>query len=167
MDGNEFKRRFLPYNGLIYKISYAITYDKQEAEDTVQDVFEKLWKIRGTLTTLQNDEAFIISIAKNMALDRYRRRQNRPSILLSTLPDTFGEELAENNIEQKELLGKVEDLLSTLPESQQMAMRLRHFSDLPIPQVAETMQVTQTNVRQLLSRARKTIKEKLENVYAK
>lgn len=167
MDGNEFKRRFLPYNGIIYKISYAITYDKQEAEDTVQDVFEKLWKIRGTLTTLQNDEAFIISIAKNMALDRYRRRQNRPSILLSTLPDTFGEELAENNIEQKELLGKVEDLLSTLPESQQMAMRLRHFSDLPIPQVAETMQVTQTNVRQLLSRARKTIKEKLENVYAK
>jgi len=167
MDGNEFKRRFLPYNGLICIISYAITYDKQEAEDTVQDVFEKLWKIRGTLTTLQNDEAFIISIAKNMALDRYRRRQNRPSILLSTLPDTFGEELAENNIEQKELLGKVEDLLSTLPESQQMAMRLRHFSDLPIPQVAETMQVTQTNVRQLLSRARKTIKEKLENVYAK
>jgi RNA polymerase sigma-70 factor (ECF subfamily) len=167
MDGNEFKRRFLPYNGIIYKISYAITYDKQEAEDTVQDVFEKLWKIRGTLTTLQNDEAFIISIAKNMALDRYRRRQNRPSILLSTLPDTFGEESAENNIEQKELLGKVEDLLSTLPESQQMAMRLRHFSDLPIPQVAETMQVTQTNVRQLLSRARKTIKEKLENVYAK
>lgn len=167
MDGNEFKRRFLPLNGLIYKISYAITYDKQEAEDTVQDVYEKLWKIRETLTTIQNNEAFVISIAKNMALDRYRRRQSRPGILLSTLPDTFGEESAENNIEQKEMLGKVEDLLTTLPESQQMAMRLRHFSDLPIPQVAETMQVTETNVRQLLSRARKTIKEKLENVYAK
>jgi len=36
-----------------------------------------------------------------------------------------------------------------------------------IPQVAEAMQLTQTNVRQLLSRARRTIKEKFENIYAR
>lgn len=167
MEGNEFKSRFLPFNGLIYRISFAITCDRQEAEDVVQEVYEKLWKIRETLPMVQHDEAYIISITRNMALDRYRRKLSRPSIPVSSLYDLFEEESADNTVEQKEMLGKVENLLATLPESQQMAMRLRHFSDLPIPQVAETMQLTQTNVRQLLSRARRTIKEKFENIYAR
>ncbi len=167
MEGNEFKKRFLPFNGLIYRISFAITCDRQEAEDIVQEVYEKLWKMRETLTTVQHDEAYIISIARNMALDRYRRKLSRKSISVSLLHDLLEEESADNSIEQREMLGNVENLLVTLPQPQQMAVRLRHFSDLPIPQVAEAMQLTQTNVRQLLSRARRTIKEKFENIYAK
>jgi RNA polymerase sigma-70 factor (ECF subfamily) len=46
MDGNEFKRRFLSFSELIFRYSYTITGDKEEAEDIVQEVFEKLWKIR-------------------------------------------------------------------------------------------------------------------------
>jgi RNA polymerase sigma-70 factor (ECF subfamily) len=167
MEGNEFKSRFLPFNGLIYRISFAITCDRQEAEDIVQEVYEKLWKIRETLATVQHDEAYIISITRNMALDRYRRKLNWQTIQTSSLYDLCEEESAYNSIEQNEMLGNVEDLLATLPQAQQMAVRLRHFSDLPIPQVAEAMQLTQTNVRQLLSRARRTIKEKFENIYAK
>ncbi len=167
MEGNEFKSRFLPFNGLIYRISYAITYDRQEAEDIVQEVYEKLWKIRETLATVQHEEAYIISMTRNMALDRYRRKLSRQTIPVSSQYDLCEEESEVNSIEQKEMLGNVEYLLVTLPQAQQMAMRLRHFSDLPISQVAETMQLTQTNVRQLLSRARRTIKEKFENIYAK
>lgn len=167
MEGNEFKSRFLPFNGLIYRISFAITCDRQEAEDIVQEVYEKLWKIRETLAMVQHDEAYIISIARNMALDRYRRKLSRKSISVSSLHDLLEEESADNSIEQREMLGNVENLLATFPQPQQMAMRLRHYSDLPIPQVAEAMQLTQTNVRQLLSRARRTIKEKFENIYAK
>lgn len=167
MDGDEFKSRFLPFNGLIYRISFAITCDMQEAEDIVQEVYEKLWKIRETLATVRHDEAYIISITRNMALDRYRRKLNRQTIPASSLYDLCEEESEDNNMEHKEMLGNVEILLASLPQSQQMAMRLRHFSDLPIPQVAETMQLTQTNVRQLLSRARRTLKEKFENIYAK
>ncbi|HBT85023.1 MAG TPA: hypothetical protein DEB12_03855 [Porphyromonadaceae bacterium] len=56
MDGNEFKSRFLPFTKLIYKISFAITRDKEDAEDVVQEVFEKLWKSRDSLTSVLNVE---------------------------------------------------------------------------------------------------------------
>jgi RNA polymerase sigma-70 factor (ECF subfamily) len=46
-----------------------------------------------------------------------------------------------------------------------LAIRLRHFSDMSILQIADTMEITQENVRQLLSRARRTIKDKMEKIY--
>jgi RNA polymerase sigma-70 factor (ECF subfamily) len=43
-----------------------------------------------------------------------------------------------------------------------MAIRLRHFAGQPLSEIAEAMQLTEINVRQLLSRGRKTLKEKMK-----
>ena len=165
MDGNEFKSRFLPFTKLIYKISFAITRDKEDAEDIVQEVFEKLWKSRDSLTSVLNDEAYITTVAKNMALDRYRSKAKRNILSLADVNEIHADGYIDSKIEQRETMINVEKLICTLPSSQQMVIRLRHFSDLSIFQIAETMQLTQENVRQLLSRGRRTIKEKIEKIY--
>ena len=67
MDGNEFKRRFLSFSELIFRYSFTITGDSVEAEDIVQEVFEKLWKIRDSLSAVKSDEAYILSVTRNMA----------------------------------------------------------------------------------------------------
>ncbi|HBG58722.1 RNA polymerase sigma factor [Proteiniphilum sp. UBA1028] len=165
MDGNEFKSRFLPFSGLIYRISFVVTGDREDSEDIVQEVYEKLWKIRETLSAVQNDEAYIISVTRNMALDRYRYNTRRQTVSVTSVTDLTEEEFDEKKNEQKEMLRSIENVLCTLPQSQQMVVRLRHFTDLSVPQIAETMKLTQANVRQLLSRARRTIKEKFEKLY--
>lgn len=165
MDGNEFKCRFLSFNGLIYQISFAVTGDREESEDIVQEVYEKLWKIRETLSTVQNDEAYIITVTKNMALDRYRSKSRRQTLSISSVHDLCEDGSGENKMEQKEMLQHVENLLCSLPQSQQTVVRLRHFADLSVSQIAETMQLTELNVRQLLSRARRTIKKKIGKYY--
>jgi len=165
MDGNEFKRRFLSFSELIFRYSFTITGDNDEAGDIVQEVFERLWKIRDSLSTVQSDEAYIISVTKNMALDHCRARSRKQMITLSAENDFGDEGESEKMIEEKEMLQNIEDLLCTLPPSQQTAVRLRHFADLPISQIAETMQQSELNVRQLLSRGRRTIKEKIEKLY--
>lgn len=165
MDGNEFKRRFLSFSELIFRYSFTITGDRVEAEDIVQEVFEKLWKIRDTLSTVQNEEAYVLSITKNMALDRYRAKSRQQMIAITSANELNDDGLAEKKIEQKEMLQHIENLLCSLPPSQQMAVRLRHFADLSISQIAETMQQSELNVRQLLSRGRRTIKEKMQKLY--
>lgn len=165
MDGNEFKSRFLPFTKLIYNISFAITRDKEDAEDIVQEVFEKLWKSRDSLTSILNDEAYITTVAKNMALDRYRSKTKRNILPLTDVNEIHEDGFIDSKIEQREAMINVEKLICTLPDSQQMVIRLRHFGDLSIFQIADTMQLTQENVRQLLSRGRRTIKEKIEKIY--
>ncbi|MDD4777720.1 MAG: RNA polymerase sigma factor [Fermentimonas sp.] len=165
MDGNEFKSRFLPFTKLIYKVSFAITRDKEDAEDIVQEVFEKLWKSRDSLSSVLNDEGYIITVARNLALDRYRSKTKRIILPFAEVSEIYEDGFIDSKIEQKEKLINVEKLICTLPQSQQTVIRLRHFGDLSIFQIAETMELTQENVRQLLSRGRRTIKEKIEKIY--
>ena len=47
MDGNEFKRRFLSFSELIFRYSFTITGDKEEAGDIVQEVFLALSRDTG------------------------------------------------------------------------------------------------------------------------
>lgn len=99
-----------------------------------------------------------------MALDRYRYKAKRQTSPLNNIVEV-NHEVTHDIIEHKEALSNVEKLLSTLPQTQQLAIRLRHFSDMSILQIADTMEITQENVRQLLSRARRTIKDKMEKIY--
>lgn len=165
MDGNEFKSRFMPYIDLIFNISFAITGDREDAEDIVQEVYEKLWNSRESLSKIQNDQGYIAVVTKNMALDRYRRKTKLHTIPLSNVNEARENDFFENKIEQEEMLNNIRKLLYTLPQSQQIAIKLRHFSDLSISQIADIMQITRENVRQLLSRARRTIKVKIEQYY--
>lgn len=165
MNSDEFKRRFLSFHRLIYRISYAVLGNKDDAEDIVQEVFEKLWRQRENLPEIQNDEAYIVSVTKNLALDRIRSQSRYRILPIETENDVSDAGQSERNIEAKEMLQNIENLMCVLPVSQQSVIRLRHFADLPIPEVAETLQLTEVNVRQLLSRARKTMKEKIEKIY--
>jgi len=75
-------------------------------------------------------------------------------------PGDDGEVLSR--LEAKEQLQHLEQMLTTLPANQQTVIRLRHFANQPFPEIATAMQLTEMNVRQLLSRARRTLKEKMK-----
>ncbi len=162
MEGSEFKQRFLRYSGQIFRYAFAVTGDRQEAEDIVQDVFEKLWKMREMLTVVENDEAYVVSVARNRSLDRLRMIARRRTTTLTPAmePGEVGDELSR--LEAKDHLHSLERLLDTLPVNQQTAIRLRHFTGEPLPEIATAMQLTEVNVRQLLSRARRTLKDKMK-----
>lgn len=162
MEGGEFKQRFLAYSGLIYRYAIAVTGDRMDAEDIVQEVYEKLWKLRETLSMVENDEAYVVSVTRNCSLDHLRKKsRHRITAITPALePEDDGEVLA--GLEAKEQLQQVEQLLSTLPENQQRAICLRHYAGQPLSEIAAVMQLTEMNVRQLLSRARRNLKDKMK-----
>lgn len=162
MEGGEFKQRFLGYSGLIYRYAFAVTGDSTDAEDIVQEVFEKLWKIRETMATIENDEAYVVSVARNCSLDHIRKQSRHRITALTPTMEAEDDGGALTGLEAKEQLQQVEQLLSTLPENQQRAIRLRHYVGQPLPEIAAVMQLTEMNVRQLLSRARRNLKEKMK-----
>ena len=118
--------------------------------------------MREMLTAVENDEAYVVSVARNSSLDRLRKRSRHRTTTLSAAMEPGDEGEMLNRLEAMEELRHMERLLSTLPENQQMAIRLRHFAGQPLSEIAEAMQLTEINVRQLLSRGRKTLKEKMK-----
>lgn len=167
MNNDEFKKRFLSFHSLIYRISYNILENSDDAHDVSQEVYIKLWEQRNNLENVRNDEAFVVTMTKNLSIDMLRSNHRKATPIIEE-KDVVCEDWEENRLDARDQLSNVMKCMNALPATQQQAIRLRHFADMSIPEIAQQTNQTEGNVRQLLSRARRTMKEILnrnENGY--
>jgi RNA polymerase sigma-70 factor (ECF subfamily) len=95
--------------------------------------------------------------ARNLCLDRLRGR--RPRLEVSTaLADDGGPP------DEGDVAGIVERLMAALPPGQSTVMRLRDVECMETGEIARVMGISETAVRMSLSRARSTVREKLEKI---
>jgi RNA polymerase sigma-70 factor (ECF subfamily) len=159
MDGESFKRQFLPYHPRLYRIAYALTGNSQDAEDILQDTYCKLWNKREELSRINNTEAFCITLVKNRCFDLLRSPgKNRLEEGFENLPLSTGISPETEAIGQDESR-QIQRLIDKLPEKQRQVIRLRAIDDCSLEEIEEITGLSAVNVRVLLSRARKIVKE--------
>ena len=160
MNNDEFKKRFLSFHSLIYRISYNILENRDDADDVSQEVYIKLWEQRNNLKNVRNDEAFVVTMTKNLSIDLLRNNYRKATSVIEN-KNIICEHREEERIDARDELSNLMKCMNALPQKQQEVIRLRHFADMSITEIAKTTGQTETNIRQLLSRARRTMKEKL------
>ena len=158
MEASEFKLRFLPLSRRMYWAAWRLTENKEEAEDLMQDVFLRLWTQRDTLPDIQNAEAYCVRLIQRRFLDLRRSRHTEASLPqdISLLPS--GEDLYRE-AEIRDHAEQAHRLIEALPEQQRQVIILRDIEDQPYDDIAQRTGLTQVNVRTLLSRARRAIRE--------
>ena len=162
MEAETFKQRFLPFHPKLYRIALALVESPEDAEDILQEAYARLWSKRASLEAVQNPEAFAITIVRNLCLDFLRSpRSNSRSEPLEaiTLPS---EDSPDQQVELRDQLRQVRRLIEELPPNQRQVIRLRGMEDCSLEEIAQITGFSDANVRTLLSRARKYIKEKLK-----
>jgi RNA polymerase sigma-70 factor (ECF subfamily) len=164
MNTESFKRQFLPYHPRLYRIAYALTGNSQDAEDMLQDAYCKLWNKREELSGLSNPEAFCITLVKNLCFDLLRLPgKNRLEEGFENLPLSTGSSPETEAIGQDESR-QIQRLIDKLPEKQRQVIRLRAIDDCSLEEIEEITGLSAVNVRVLLSRARKIVKEQYVKV---
>ena len=153
MDQAEFAARLIPLKDKIFRFARAILSDVSEAEDVTQDVFEKLWKSRGSLDGCTNLEAFVMVSVRNLCYDRLGMLRNET--------DNAAQEWATDHLDTHELLRRA---METLPEKQRTIMHLRDIENYDIDRIAEIVGMEGPTVRVLLSRARKRVRERFKAI---
>ena len=71
-------------------------------------------------------------------------------------------QLTEKELEEKEDIRRIQELIEQLPENQRQVIRLRGIEDCSYEDIEQITGLSSSNIRTLLSRARKLIREKLE-----
>lgn len=164
MDSSTFKEKYIPYHQKMYRIAYRLVEDACDAEDLVQEAYIKMWNKREELLSVNNPESYCIVILRNLCLDFLRAKSKHPAQSAEDMQIADEVEMI-SGIEQKEDIEYIETLLKQLPEQQQQVIRLRHFDDCSSEEIEQIMGLTSVNVRVLLSRARKRIKELFNSQY--
>lgn len=126
---------------------YAVTGDLAEAQDVVQEAFVRALDAPGRFADVSNPEAWLRTVAVNLAISRLRRRRVLERILHRSVPPS---PVPDPSPEHVALMGA----LHRLPAGQRYAIALHYLVDLPIEQVAETLGVTVGTVKSRLSRGR-------------
>ena len=163
MDVESFKRLFLPLHPKLFRIAYALVENKSDAEDILQDAYYKLWSRRNELADVRNPEAFCVTLVKNLCLDFLRSpRAGRhdEDVTLST------DSSPDKELEMQDKVEQVRHLINRLPENQRQVLRLRGIEDCSIDEIEQITGLSAVNIRVLLSRARKIIREQFEKYYA-
>ena len=163
MSAEEFKNIYYPLHHKLYRIAYALVNNADDSEDILQDTYCKLWSRRTELENIIQPEAFCVRLIKNLCLDFLRSPRNRyddepvETISITTESSPY------NELENKEKVQQVEALIEQLPEKQRIVIQLRGCSDCSLEEIEVLTGESAANVRVLLSRARKTLKNMLLN----
>jgi RNA polymerase sigma-70 factor (ECF subfamily) len=161
MTAEEFKRIFYPFHPKLYRMAFALLNNAADAEDMLQDTYYKLWSRRTELTDILQPEAFCIRLLKNLCLDFLRAPKNRLDDQPVEIINMTTETTPDVELESKEKIQQIEALIEQLPEKQRIVMQMRGCGDCSLEEIEAATGESAANVRVLLSRARKTLKEKI------
>ena len=134
--------------------------NKDEAQDVVQDLLEKLWKMRNSLNRYKNLEALSIKMTKNLCLDRLKHEKIKIQ-KAHEIADTIDLLSDTNNYDETNLSEIIKLSINELPEKQRLIIHLRDVEGIELSEIADIMEIDINAVRMNLSRGRTTIKEKL------
>ena len=163
MENISFRTTVLPLSDRLFRLALRITMNRAEAEDVVQDTLLKVWEQRNEWEQINNLEAFAIATCRNRALDILKRagRNTAPLEVVDKRQQTADNGLQA--LEAREQLSLVRQVMDELPEIQRSIMMLRDIEGKTYQEIAEAMDISETQVKVYLHRARTTIKEKLKN----
>ena len=153
----DIKRDILPLKNIMYRLALRITLNSQEAEDVVQDVIIKLWKMREQLEGVDNLEAYTLRMVRNLALDRQRMKVNQTENIDGM--DFLSSSSVEASIETEERISNIRQAMERLPEKQRIAMQLRDFEGLSYKEISNIMEITEDQVKVNIFRARQAIRQ--------
>lgn len=166
MDADRFKSLYLGFHPKLYRVAFALVGNAADAEDLLQEVYAKLWNMRGQLTDVRSPEAFAVTMTRNVCLDFLRSADGRRKRTeIDKVPLREPDPPPDQRTEARDLLGRVREVIDRLPGNQRQVLRMRAIEEFSLEEIAEMTGLSPGNVRTTLSRARKTVKEQMIKDY--
>ena len=181
-----FRNDILPLKDKLYRLALRITLNSAEAEDVVQDTMIRVWNKRDEWPQFESIEAYCLTIARNLAIDRSQKMEAQNLQLTSEavsythlrahemeaqnlqltsevreMPDTL---TPYDRLAQNEQMQLVHRLVNELPERQRTIMQLRDVEGKSYKEIADILQITEEQVKVTLFRARQKIKQRYTEI---
>lgn len=155
-DGEALRFLYLRYKNNVYGYVLSILRDEHEAEDATQHVFLKLMSVIDKYEPRKVPfTAWIIRVARNVAVDHQRQRRPIPC------EEVYEPSVAADDSGPERRWG-LEQALENLPEDQRGVVVLRHLVGLSPGEIARRLGRTEASIHGLHHRARHALRRELE-----
>ena len=156
MTSAQFHNTWLPLQGRFYRVAFYILENEADAKDAVQELYLKLWNLRGQLELVREPAAYGSLMMRNLCLDRIRKAKHLS--FPSELPQTQFAPAPDETLDARTRLNKVLEAVKALPERQREVLILRTVEGLSYEEISARTGMNNLTCRVLLSQARTKIK---------
>ena len=163
MQVEEFNRLVAKMQDKMYRLAYRIVKSEEGAMDVVQDSFVKVWKKREHLVSIEKKEAYLMTITRNMAIDKLRARKIETSDIDEHYDIKSNTADPEREMVGKQQLGLVMDVVNSLPENHRTVIHLRDIEGYTYKEISEMTGYNLEKVKVYLHRARTKLRQQLKH----
>lgn len=162
MDSAEFKKRYLKQHKLLYRISWSLTQNVQDAEDLVQDTYLRLWQKRDILPPESETDAYLITVVKNLFYDRQRKMQVDTKTEIDKVSDPIDDDNPEDLLVQSSENRRVMKAIDELPPGERKILSMHVIDSKSYTELEQETGLKQNYLRQIVMRAKNKLTDKLK-----
>jgi RNA polymerase sigma-70 factor (ECF subfamily) len=148
------------HQGLIHKVCIMYENDPDIRNDLFQEIVLQLWKSRSSFRGEAKITTWMYRIALNTAISGFRKQtRNVKTEDLKELHMNISDSWADDREEDIQRLHSAIRQLSEI----ERAMIMMALEEVPYEEIAETIGITQNNVRVRMNRIREKLKKLMSN----
>ncbi len=142
----------------LYRTAFAILGNAPDAEDAVQEVYLRLWEHAERVEKMEKPEQYFNITLRHLCITMLRQR--REDLTLEEVQDDMP---SDEEPQSPRLFSQLHNALSTLAPKTRRIITLRHVGDYSIGHIAELTGETEVNIRAILSRTRRKLRNDLKH----
>jgi RNA polymerase sigma-70 factor (ECF subfamily) len=139
------------YQKKVFILAYSFFRNKEDAVDLVQDVFLRVYEKIDSYQEGRNFEAWLLQVAKNLCIDRYRKTRGRREMESDARVDELP--LADERSPDVGRASDLKDILNKsvdrLAERQKTIFLMRHVNQMGNEEIARVLNISTGTVKSL------------------
>lgn len=149
---SEIKELVEKYTSLIFRVSYCILGNRDDAEDAVQDAFLKYLTKAPEFESEEHRKAWLIRVTTNISKNMMMFRIRKETVNLEEVKDIG---ICENDYETFEMI-------MSLPAKYKVVMTLYYIEGYKSKEIAEIIGIKEEAVRKRLQKGREILRKLFE-----
>lgn len=163
-DQEAFCKFFDAFKNKIYSFSYSFTKSQQVAEEITQDVFTRVWTNRESLIKIENIDAWLSTITRNLCFNYLKKlaleRKTKDELLKT---QNYSDENVEQYLSYKEKANQLAEALDQLSPQQRLIFTLNRDKGLKNEEIADQLHLSPNTVKTHMVSALRKIRSILES----
>jgi RNA polymerase sigma-70 factor (ECF subfamily) len=155
---NQFLSAFDAYNDAIFRFCALKVSTREVAQDITQEVFMRYWQSLRKGEALQNERAFLYTIARHLVIDWYRKKKDSSLDVLTEAGIDFAGDNSKSITDQAEVQ-EVLAVIQKLEEGDREVLLLRFVEGFSPKEIAEVLEESANVVSVRIHRALKKVQE--------
>ncbi len=165
-DMKAFEVIYKSFHKMLWHYAKEMLKDEDEAEDTVQQLFIRIWEKRDSLLISSSFKSYLFTSVRNACLKKMEKavREKASDPLESTEMERVGK--AQDPAQFKDLQSAIQQSIESLPERCRLVFKLSRFGGLTYNEIAKELELSVKTVENQMSKALQTLRQDLKHHFS-